>query len=315
MVPIGFDAHIENAGIVRVGKDAKGRTRSIATLIDVDDSGVGPAGVDAISIGTALAQDGFKHKVMKKAFKEFAKAATSVHAGPEEVDGPKWGKLRRKWVEKNTAMETRGGQKVLSLKGMDRAAPEKYAVVEKAARQISVLRDYDVLDVAGHSKPGGGSGGLAEFLVLAKNKETEKVGVYLFKQQEAPGIDALGLKQPGDGTRLDVLEKTLWKATPGDVFFYARGVKLPGSRPMDFLVRNKFAMVGDTATGKDRNVTALKVARLYGREHAGQFGDMTAPEVAHWMKTSITAVTEGFDELHKKLKSQFKGWEPKKATE
>ena len=68
VVPIGFDAHIENAGMVRLGKDSRGRARTIATLIDVDDSGVGPAGVDAISIGTALAQAGFGQKVMKKAF-------------------------------------------------------------------------------------------------------------------------------------------------------------------------------------------------------------------------------------------------------
>ncbi|MEO9195154.1 MAG: hypothetical protein ABI445_16005 [Polyangia bacterium] len=315
VVPIGFDAHIENAGTVRSGRDSKGRSRSIETLIDFDDSGVGPAGVDAISIGTALAQDGFKHKVMKKVFKEFGKAATSSHAGPEEVDGPKWGKLRRKWVEKHTATEKRGGEKVLSFKGMDRATPDEYRVIEKAAKQNSVLRAYDVLDVAGHGKTGGGSGGLAEFMVLAKNKKTENVGVYFFKEQEAPGIDELGLRQPGDRTRLQVLENALWKEAPKDVFFYARNVKLPSDKPIDFLVRDKFAMVGDTATGKGKNETAVKVARLYGKEHAGQFGNMTASEIAHWMKKSTAAVTEGFDELHKKLKSEFKGWQPKEATE
>ena len=193
---------------------------------------------------------------------------------------------------------------------MDRAAPEKYAVIEKAAERA--LHGYDVLDVADHGKASGGSGGLEEFMVLARSKETEKVAVYLFKPQQAPGSDELGLEQPGDRTRLDVLEKALWKATPKDIFFYARNVKLPGDEPVDFLVRDKFAMVGDVATGKGKKETAVKVARLYGKEHAGQFGDMTAHEVAKWMQKSTASTTEGFDELHRKLKLEFKDWQPKK---
>lgn len=310
IVPIGFDAHIENAGVVRLGKDAQGKKRSIATLIDFDDSGVGPAGVDALSIGTALRQGGFNKKVMDRAYAAFAEAATSEHQGPIEVDGPKWGKLRRGWLAKNTTETSRDGKRVLSFVGMERAKPGDYRAIERAASQDGVLRGYDVLDVARHDKVGGGSGGLTEFLVLAQRKRADKVDVFLFKEQESPGASQLGLAQPSDATRLAVLEKGLWHDAPNDVFFYARNVKLPGVPKMDFLVRNKFSMVGDVAVGKHADETAIQVARLYGREHAGQFGDLSEKELAKWMKHSTEAVVTGFDQLHQKLKADFKDWRP-----
>ncbi len=306
VAPIGFDAHVENAGIVRLGKDRPGgRSRSIATLIDVDDSGLGPAGVDAVSLGASLVQRGYGKRVVKKAIRAFARAATEGASGPEAVEGPRWGKLRRRWIEKNTRDEKRDGKKILSFKDGERAAPDRYAAIERAARRDGVLRDYDVLDVAEHGKRGGGSGGLTEFMVLAQRRGTDKLRVYLLKEQKAPAVRELGIGQPSGRERIGQLQAALWQEVPKDVLFPLHDVKLPGERPTDFLVRNKFAMVGDDTTGKDKDRTAVKVARLYGRAHAGQFGDLTAPELADWTRQSTRSVVKAFAELRDRLAASF----------
>jgi hypothetical protein len=304
IAPIGFDAHVENAGTVHVGKDADGHSRSIQTLIDVDDSGVGPAGVDALSIGIALEQAGFGHKVMKQAYAAFAEAAVEDQRGPREVAGPKWGKLRRAWLAKNTKTERRNGEQQLSFKGMTRASPKLYAAVAKAATRRGVLAGYEVLDIARDEQDSGGSDGILELEMLARDRKTDRVHVFVLKQQDRPGADELGIKQPSDRTRLALIERGLWKDVPANVLFYLRDVKLPGEAKMDLLVRDKLAMVDEVASGKDAAQTAVDVARLYGHEHAGQFGNMSAPELARWMGKSTHAVTDGFEQLWSQLKAE-----------
>ena len=306
VVPIGFDDHIENTGTVRIGKDSKGRTRSIQTIIDLDDSGIGPAGVEALSIGTGLTQAGFKHRVMKKAFRAFAEEATGRKRGPLDVTGPKWGKLRRAWLEKNTKEEKRGGKKVLSFRHVVRAPSDQYDAVVKAAQSSRVLQGYYVLDIAEHAKVGGGSGGLLEYQVLARDRANDRVRLFLLKEATPPGANQLGLKQPGEASRLAILERSLWKDVPRETFFYLQNVKLPQrDEPTDFLVRDKFSMVGNVATGPKDEDTAIKVARLYGREHAGQFGDVSAADLAKWMKKSTGSVSAAFVALHGKLQAEL----------
>ena len=306
--PIGFDDHVENTGTVRIGK---GRTGSIQTLIDVDDSGVGPAGVEAVSIGTGLTQAGFKPRVMKKVFKAFPEEATGRERGPIAVAGPKWGKLRRDWLQKNTKTEKRDGKKLLSFKHVVRAPLAEYDAVARAAQRSPVLKNYDVLDIAQHVKTVGGSQGLVEYQLLARDRVSDHVRVFLLKEATPPGANQLGLKQPAEASRLAVLEKSLWKTVPKDVFFYVRDVKLAKmDKPMDFLVRDKFSMVGNVAKGPNDEETAIKVARLYGREHAGQFGDISAADLAKWMKKSTRSVSGAFVDLRDQLHAEFRAGTP-----
>ena len=308
IVPIGFDDHIENTGTVRIGTDDKGRPSSIQTIIDVDDSGVGPASVEAVSIGTGLTQAGFKPRVLKKAFKVFAAEATGSKQGPIQVTSPKWGKLRRDWLQRNTKTEKRDGKNILSFKHVVRAPVAEYDAVTKAAQRSPVLQRYDVLDIAKHAKVGGSSGGVVEYQVLAHDRGSDQVRVFLMKEATTPGADQLGLEQPAQALRLALLEESLWKAVPKEVFFYLREVKMPSTqKPLDFLVRDKFAMVGNTAKGPKDEDTAVKVARLYGRVHAGQFGDVSAADLAKWIEKSTRTVSDAFvvlrDQLHAELRA------------
>ena len=306
VVPIGFDDHIENTGTVRIGEDSKGRRRSIQTIIDLDDSGIGPAGVEAVSIGTGLTQAGFNHRLMNKAFKAFAEEATGKERGPLDVTGPKWGKLRRAWLKKNTKDEKRDGEETLSFKHELRAPSDQYDAVANAAKNSRVLQGYDVLDIAEHAKVGGGSGGLTEYQVLARDRASERVRLFLLKQATPPGANQLGLKQPGEASRLALLERSLWKDVPRETFFYLRDVKLPQrDKSIDFLVRDKFSMVGNVAKGPKDEATAIKVARLYGREHAGHFGDVSAADLAKWMKKSTRSVSAAFVALQGKLQAEL----------
>jgi hypothetical protein len=306
LAPIGFDAHIENAGTVRIGKDARGHARSIETQIDVDDSGIGPAGVDAISIGTSLKQAGFGKAVMKQAYAEFGRAATEGDGGPVQVAGPKWGKIRRAWLAKNTRVDKRDGEQVLSFKKGDRARPKAYAAIVAAAGRNDVLSGYRILDVVDHDESTGGSGGLAEFSLLARDQGTGRVRVFRMKEQARPGVDELGVPQPSNAVRLRRIEQSLWRDSPEGIFFFLPKVALPGERKVDFLVRDELAIEGDLASGKDKDETAVKVARLYGREHAGEFGRLSSAELASWMKQSTKTVVRGFEELHKKLEREVR---------
>lgn len=311
VVPIGFDDHIENTGVVRVGKDDKGRRRSIETIIDLDDAGLGPAGLEALSIGTALEQAGYKRKVLTRAARTFAAAATGEEQVPLDVKGPRWGKLRRDWMKAHTRLEDRGGRQVLSLKGTTRASAETYRAVERVAKHDGFLSHYEVLDIASHAKTDGGSGGLIEYELLAREHGKDEPRVFLLKEQNEPGSAQLGLPQASDAGRLDQLEAGLWKDVPKGVFFYMRGVSVPGrDRPIDLLARDKLAIVGNVASGSNAKETALRVARLYGREHAGQFGGLGADELSHWMEHSTKAVSRGFETLRKQLRSELKTWTP-----
>jgi hypothetical protein len=142
-------------------------------------------------------------------------------------------------------------------------------------------------------------------MMLAKNKTDGKVRVFLMKQQETPGVASLGLRQGDDSERLRQLQDSLWKDKPKEVFFYMNHVKLPGQPETTFLVRDKFAMIGAVAHGSNKDDVALQTARLYGKEHAGDFGKMTAPEIAQWMEKSSKTITKGFEQLQKNLKTEL----------
>jgi len=309
IVPVGFDDHIENTGVVRIGKDDKGRMRSIQTIIDLDDAGLAPAGLEAVSIGTALMQAGFHQHILDKAFKAFASAATGAERGPLEVDGPKWGKLERKWIAKNTKADKRDGKETISFKHEDRAPAKEYDVIVDAAKRNPVLDGYELLDVATHSKIGGGSGGLVEYQVLARDRDTDETRVFLLKERTRPGASQLGIGQPTTGTRIARLEKGLWKDVPKDVFFYLHDVSLPGRKgAVDFLVRDKLAIVGNVAKNVKDKATAVQVASLYGREHAGQFGALRKKELAAWMKGSTSSVSDAYSTLRDKLRTELETW-------
>ena len=307
VVPIAFDAHIENAGKVRLGKDGSGRARTISAHLDLDDSGRGPAGVDAISIGTALVQAGFSRKVVRRASAAFARAATAEDVGAEEARGAKWGKRRREYLARHTEVVRRDGAKTIQFRGAKklRVGAKDFRTIARAAATDSVLRDYQILDVITHEAAGGGSGGIVELEMLARGPNG-KPAVFVLKQQLEPGAAALGIAQPNDGQRIPEIERGLWGEARNNVFFYLRGVGLSGAAPMDFLVRDQLAIAGEVATGKHADETAVRVARLYGRAHAGHFGSLPERALARWMNASSRAVSDGFEELHDKLKKEVK---------
>jgi hypothetical protein len=302
---VGFDAHIENTGVIKLGKNRLGRQRAIDAIVDVDDSGMGPAGIDALSIGTALMQAGVGKKTLRKAAEAFAEAAKGRTSSPREVDSPKWGQMRKRWLAKNTHKEKREGEKILSFKGRDRAAPKAYAAIEEAARTNTILSGYNVLDIAPDGKSSGGSGGEKEYLLLARKKENGKVHVYRMKEQKTPGAHDLGLPQPAVDDRLKDLGKDFWGDLPEDVFFYMRGVKL-GGRSINFLVRNEFSLQSQEVTRSTEKEMALRAARVYGRAHAGDFGELSAGQIADWMEESTKSLVKGFGELRSKLHAASK---------
>jgi hypothetical protein len=303
---VGFDAHIENTGAIKLGKNRLGRQRSIDAIVDVDDSGFGPAGVDALSIGTALVQAGVGKKTLRKAAEAFAEAAKGRASSPSEVEGPKWGQMRKRWLAKNTREEKRQGEQVLSFKGHGRAPPKAYAVIEQAAKANAVLHGYDVLDIAEAGKSTGGSGGVKEYRLLARKKENGKVHVFLMKEQKTPGAHDLGVPQPAVDDRIKVLGKDLWgDDVPEDVFFYMHDVKLEG-RSINFLVRNEFSLKSQAVTRSNKQEMALRAARVYGRAHAGDFGELSAEQIADWMEESTHALVKGFGELRHKLHAKSK---------
>jgi hypothetical protein len=303
VVPIAFDDHIENTGLVRLGD------RTIATLIDLDDSGIGPAGLEALSIAVGLRQAGYDEKTVKKASRAFAKAATGSNAGPEKVEGPNWTKLRANWIEKHTLRARRDGKLQLSFNaGFVRPIARAYRAIERAAAVSKVLAGYRVLDIAHHVKVAGGSAGHIEYLVLAQRPSSTKLDVFLFKEQTAPGINDLGLPEPGNGERIRVLESAFWKELPEKDFFYVRKVRVPGrTAPVDFLVRDNFAFQGFLPEGSQakREALAIRVAKLYGREHGGNFEGISAKELAHWMRESSKAIADGYEQLHRQLKKDI----------
>jgi hypothetical protein len=303
---VAFDAHIANTGLIKLGKNRLGRQRTIEAIVDSDDSGLGRAGVDALSIGTALVQAGFSKKTLREAAEAFAEAATGRSSSPAEVEGPDWGEMRKRWLGRNTRVEKRDGVKVPSFKGYDRATSASYDAIEKKAARDPVLRDYDVLDIAETGKPDGGSGGLSEYLVLARKKTNGKTQVYLLKEQKTPGAHELGGPQPRVTDRIKLFKKDLWtEEMPDDVFFYMQGVKI-GGRSVDFLVRNQFSrMSAASDTGPDED--AIRAARIYGRAHAGDFGKLTAQQIADWMVPSSAAVAQALEEVHGKLHNASKG--------
>jgi hypothetical protein len=302
---VGFDAHIENVGPIKLGRDRQGRQRTIDGIVDTDDSGNGPASVDALSIGTSLVQDGYSKKTLHKAALAFAAAAKGRSSAPPEVEGPKWGKMRKRWLAGHTRKEKRNGAKVLSFKGYERAAPAAYAAIAANAGANAVFKDYELLDIADDGKSTGGSGGMLEFRLLMRKKATGKVHVYMMKEQQVPGAATLGVRQPSVGQRITLFKKDLWtEEMPADVFFYMQGVKI-GGRSIDFLVRNQFSQASYDP-GRRSNEVAVDAARVYGRAHAGDFGNLTEGQIADWMEQSAEAMTQALGEVHQKLRDESK---------
>jgi hypothetical protein len=221
------DAHPDNFGYLSLA----GKT--IYAYNDLDDSGYGPAIVDALryfAIVRLTFGDDALTATLIETYLDGLKDPTARPAVDRSL-APDWAHVSAKQLRKLT---TGGRLAEGSKEGLEPASPADVAAVKQAILALPALAGATVLDVGQLERTRGGSGGLARYWALAEGGGQQTV--WELKQESRPGTELGRHTRTLDHTsRLATLKKAFWNTTTESDYV---AVSLHGS---SFVLRNRLA--------------------------------------------------------------------------
>ncbi len=289
------DPHVENFGIITFKEGPR------FVFNDLDDAGPGLAGVDALRYFTSLELAGFDDLVeaMTGLYEGIITDRDSPREFPEALHPDVAARDQKELTKWFRDGEFKYGDKKRDLERVPQdEAQALLAVLEREA----AVDHLEVVSLARRNRAGGGSGGLARYLVQARDHDSGEVALLEFKEATHAATSwARSLHE--EDHRLTTVQASLWPdLTPRCMreVIIGRTVYLLRHR----LGRGKIKL-DKLDEDEQRAVIAAQVSILACR-HRAAFCESEASRLRKWLSASVEVMAKRYRRLFEDFEDQHR---------